>query len=54
MELTPGPGQEDTSGDEVTGEEEADKEEARHQWHHVFHLGGFHSTLVSDFCAIHM
>ena len=55
--LTPGPGQVDTSGDEVTGEEADDKEEeeVRRQQHHVFHLcdwNDFQSILFSDFCAI--
>ena len=59
-ELTPGPGQVDTSGDEVTtGDEDADKEEeevGRRQQHHVFHLcdwNDFQSILFSDFCAIY-
>ena len=61
-ELTPGPGQVDTSGDEVTtGDEDADDKEeeevGRRQQHHVFHLGDwndFQSILFSDFCAIRM
>ena len=48
--LTPGPGQEDMSGDEEADKEE---EEVRNQENHVLHLADwhdFHSTLFSDFC----
>ena len=54
-ELTPGPGQVDTSGDEEADDKE--EEEVRRQQHHVFHLcdwNDFQSILFSDFCAIHM